>query len=131
MANLTSFGGYDLFLVKLTALPLPDLQAGLEYRLIRHGDNPSEDPGDLFILGRPDGYLDYGVDLETQAMVWSIYLGREEQEGAFPVDYGEGFCDWGPKTGSSLIASPAVADSGVVLVGSLEGYLFAVGDEGW
>jgi hypothetical protein len=46
----------DEFLVKLASLPLPRLAAGLEYRLIRHGDNPNKDPGDPAILGRIDGY---------------------------------------------------------------------------
>ena len=49
----------DEFLFKLTSVPLPRLRAALEYRLIRHGDNPGKLPGELFILGRPDGYLDY------------------------------------------------------------------------
>ena len=34
------------------------------------------------------------------------------------------------RTGTSLIASPAVAANGVVVVGTLEGYLFAIGDTG-
>ncbi len=46
----------DEFLVKLASLPLPRLAAGLEYRLIRHGDNPNKDPGTPAILGRIDGY---------------------------------------------------------------------------
>jgi hypothetical protein len=51
----------DEFLVKLASLPFQGFRAGLEYRLIRHGDNPSKVPGDFAILGRPDGYLDYTV----------------------------------------------------------------------
>jgi outer membrane protein assembly factor BamB len=94
-----------------------------------HWSSPAVVSG-LVILPRFDGGL-YAVDLSTQALAWSIYLGREELEGAFPVDFGADFCEWGPQTGSSVIASPAVADNGVVLVGSLEGYLFAIGDTGW
>ncbi len=94
-----------------------------------HWSSPAVVSG-LVILPRYDGGL-YAVDLATQAMAWSIYLGREEMEGAFPADYGTGFCDWGPTTGASILASPAVAGTGVVLVGSLEGYLFAIGDAGW
>ncbi len=55
----------DEILLKLVTVPVPNLRAGLEYRMIRHGDNPNRDPGDLFILGRPDGYLDYSVDLDS------------------------------------------------------------------
>jgi len=51
----------DELLVKLTSVPVPNLRAALEYRLIRHGDNPSRSPGDLVILGRPDGWFDYSV----------------------------------------------------------------------
>ena len=51
----------DELLVKLQAQPLPALSAALEYRLIRHGDNPSAEPGDPVILGRPDGWLDYSM----------------------------------------------------------------------
>ncbi|MCX7030158.1 MAG: hypothetical protein NTU62_08570 [Spirochaetes bacterium] len=51
----------DEILVKLVSLPVPNLRASLEYRLIRHGDNPSANPGDPAILGRPDGYYDYSV----------------------------------------------------------------------
>lgn len=55
----------DEFLVKLGGVPFPRLRIGAEYRFIRHGDNPTMDPGDLAILGRPDGYLDYTVPLDN------------------------------------------------------------------
>ena len=55
----------DELLVKLQALPLPTLITTLEYRLIRHGDNPNRDPGEPYILGRPDAYLDYAVGLDS------------------------------------------------------------------
>jgi hypothetical protein len=51
----------DEFLVKFSSIPYPNVRAGLEYRLIRHGDNPGAVPGDLAILGRPDGWLDYDL----------------------------------------------------------------------
>jgi hypothetical protein len=54
----------DEFLVKFRSLPFVNFTAGLEYRLIRHGDNPGAMPGALAILGRPDGWLDYDI-LET------------------------------------------------------------------
>jgi hypothetical protein len=55
----------DEFLVKLWSLPVPRLKAALEYRLVRHGDNPLNKPGDLAILGRPEAYLDYSVGLDN------------------------------------------------------------------
>jgi hypothetical protein len=52
----------DELLVKLTSVPIPSLRAGLEYRMIRHGDNPSWKSGDPpAILGRPDGWFDYDL----------------------------------------------------------------------
>jgi hypothetical protein len=53
----------DEFLVKLWTLPLSSLSVGLEYRLIRHGDNPGSIPRDPVILGRPEAYLDYTAGL--------------------------------------------------------------------
>ena len=41
------------------------------------------------------------------------------------------FCEWTPKSGSSILASPAIAENGVVVVGSLQGILTAVGDATW
>ncbi|MBM3695226.1 MAG: hypothetical protein FJW79_04755 [Actinobacteria bacterium] len=82
------------------------------------------------ILPRDDGGL-YAVDLATRAEVWAIYLGQQSRNGAFPDDFDDEFCLRQPRVGAALIASPAVANNGVVLVGSLEGYLFAIGDAGW
>jgi hypothetical protein len=55
----------DEFLVKLWSLPLPRLQAALEYRLIRHGDNPNKGTSDLYILGRPEAFLNYDLGIEN------------------------------------------------------------------
>jgi len=54
----------DEFLVRLWALPLSNLSAGITYRLIRHGDNPGAKIEDLAILGRTDGYMLYGSYLD-------------------------------------------------------------------
>lgn len=94
-----------------------------------HWSSPAIVSGQV-ILPRFDGGL-YSVDLETQATAWSIYLGQKDLDGAFPADFDAEFCQWQPRAGASLLASPAVADNGVVLVGSLEGYLYAIGDAGW
>jgi len=94
-----------------------------------HWSSPAVVSGQV-ILPRFDGGL-YAVDVTTQALAWSIYLGQKDLDGEFPADFDEEFCQWQPRAGASLIASPAVADNGVVLVGSLEGYLYAVGDASW
>ncbi len=94
-----------------------------------HWSSPAVVSGQV-ILPRFDGGL-YSVALATRTQAWSIYLGQQALDGRFPPEFGEDFCEWTPKAGASIIASPAVADNGVVVVGTLEGYLIAVGNEGW
>jgi len=85
----------------------------------------------LAYLARHDGGL-YAVDLQTRTVAWKIYLGDAEGTGAFPQDFEEaGFCGWGPVTGHSILSSPAVASNGVIVVGTLEGFIIAIGDADW
>ena len=60
--------------------------------------------------------------------MWSIHPGQKSLEAAFPSDFDAEFCGWEVRSGSSVLASPAVAGNGTILVGSLEGYLYAVGN---
>jgi outer membrane protein assembly factor BamB len=94
-----------------------------------HWSSPAVVSGQV-ILPRFDGGL-YAVDVATKTRVWSIYLGQQALQGEFPADFDSEYCQWQPRAGASVIASPAVADNGVVVVGTLEGYLMAVGDAGW
>jgi outer membrane protein assembly factor BamB len=94
-----------------------------------HWSSPAVVSGQV-ILPRYDGAL-YAVALGTRTIAWSIYLGQQALDGEFPASYGDDFCQWTPQAGTSIIASPAVADNGVIVVGTLEGYLMAIGDEGW
>jgi outer membrane protein assembly factor BamB len=83
------------------------------------------------VVPRHDGGL-YAVDLTTGAAAWSIYLGSLEAGGRFPDAYGqETFCEWQPVDGFSVLSSPAVSESGIVVVGTLEGHLIAIGDQSW
>jgi eukaryotic-like serine/threonine-protein kinase len=91
-----------------------------------HWSSPAVVSGQV-ILPRFDGGL-YSVDVASQTLAWSIYLGQQALNGAFPADFDEEFCEWQVRAGSSLLASPAVADDGTILVGTLEGYLFAIGN---
>ncbi|MCH7585131.1 MAG: PQQ-binding-like beta-propeller repeat protein [Acidobacteria bacterium] len=85
----------------------------------------------LAYLARHDGGL-YAVDLQTRTVAWKIYLGDAKGTGAFPQEFEEGsFCGWGPTVGHSILSSPAVASNGVVVVGTLEGYIIAIGDADW
>ncbi|OFW64250.1 MAG: hypothetical protein A2135_01375 [Actinobacteria bacterium RBG_16_67_15] len=81
------------------------------------------------IIARHDGAM-YAVGIETQTLVWSIYLGNDA--GTFPAGFETaGFCEWAPQTGYSVLASPAVAANGYIVVGTLEGYLVAISDRSW
>ena len=82
-------------------------------------------------LARHDGGL-YAIDLQSREEAWRIYLGNADGNGTFPADHTESdFCQWGPTTGNSILGSPAVASNGVVVIGTLEGYIMAIGDANW
>jgi len=80
-------------------------------------------------ITRHDGGL-YAVDLEAQepTSVWEIYLGVASGNGSFPEEHK---CDWGPEAGFSILASPAISPEGLIVVGTLEGQIMAVGDSDW
>ena len=93
-----------------------------------HWPSPAVVSGQV-IIARHDGAM-YAVDIETQTKVWDIYLGNDA--GTFPADFDDpGFCEWAPQTGYSVLASPAVAANGYIVVGTLEGYLVAISDRSW
>ena len=93
-----------------------------------HWPSPAVVSGQV-IIARHDGAM-YAVDIETQTKVWDIYLGNAA--GTFPADFDTaGFCEWAPQTGYSVLASPAVAANGYIVVGTLEGYLVAISDRSW
>ncbi|HEX5630674.1 MAG TPA: PQQ-binding-like beta-propeller repeat protein [Acidimicrobiia bacterium] len=95
-----------------------------------HWPSPAVVSGQV-ILPRHDGGL-YAVSVETQTVVWSIYLGDSTSAGTFPASFTAGaFCDWAPTEGYSILASPAIAPNGYIIVPTLEGYLVAVADRSW
>lgn len=95
-----------------------------------HWPSPAVVSGQV-ILPRHDGGL-YAVSVETETLVWEIYLGNSESPGTFPSTFRDGeFCEWGPTEGYSILASPAIAPNGYIIVPTLEGYLIAVADRSW
>jgi outer membrane protein assembly factor BamB len=94
----------------------------------KHWASPAVASG-VVVVPRFDGGL-YAIDAGTQTLLWSIYIGQQDLKGEFPPAYSEDFCQWQPLTGSPVISSPAIAENGTVVVGTLEGYLVAVGDKG-
>jgi len=95
-----------------------------------HWSSPAITQGQV-ILPRYDGGL-YAIDAAQGEVTWSIYIGDHDSLGDFPDEYEDtDFCDWAPKSGSSILASPAIAENGLVVVGSLQGTLTAIGDASW
>jgi outer membrane protein assembly factor BamB len=95
-----------------------------------HWPSPVVNNGIVY-LPRHDGGL-YAIDLETREITWQIYLGDVDGDGrtgAFPPTFDNSdFCQWGPANGNSILASPAVAPDGTIVIGTLEGYMVAIGD---
>lgn len=92
-----------------------------------HWPSPAVASGQV-ILARQDGAV-YGIDLRSGTVTWSLYLGDGSAAGAFPATFTQtGFCD--AAIGFAVQASPAVSQDGMVVVGTLEGYLYAIDDVG-
>ena len=63
-------------------------------------------------------------------MLWQIYLGDSRRAGGPPppaLNRGA-YCGWHVPTGHALYSPVAIADDGTVLVGSSEGFLYAIGE---
>lgn len=91
-----------------------------------HYSSPAIASGTAYV-GRTDGGL-YAIDAATGNEVWSLYLGQVLKRGAFPgelLDFGQS-CEWEPGVGSSIFASPAVAADGTIVIGTTEGWLYAI-----
>lgn len=96
-----------------------------------HWPSPAVVSGQV-IVPRHDGGL-YGISVADEKVVWSIFLGSLENSlaGTFPQGFDATFCEWGPENTASILASPAVAPNGYIIVGTLEGYIVAIGDRSW
>jgi outer membrane protein assembly factor BamB len=87
--------------------------------------------GATVVLPRHDGGL-YALAADSGKPLWSLYLGDAKRAGPrfppdlMPPDWAE--CAWSPAVGSPLFASPALAGNGVILVGTGQGVLFAIGE---
>ncbi len=85
--------------------------------------------GEVAYVARFDGSL-HAVRAASGKQLWQVYLGDKKLAGkprpAFPKSrYG---CEWKVPVGDSLFSPVAVANDGTVLVGSGEGFLYALGD---
>jgi len=95
-----------------------------------HWPSPAITGGQV-ILPRDDGGV-YAVDLATREVVWSLYLGNETSQpgGTFPASFDEEFCEE-DETGYAILSSPAITNDGVIIVGTLEGFVYAIADRNW
>lgn len=81
--------------------------------------------GSMAYVPRHDGTL-HAVDLRSRKAVWAFHLGDAAPAGPRPPGAaGTGSCQWDPP-GFPLYAPPAIAADGTILVGSGEGYLYAL-----
>jgi outer membrane protein assembly factor BamB len=83
--------------------------------------------GDVVYLPKFDGAL-YALRAKDGRKLWELYLGDSKLAGkprpvTPPSRYG---CEWDVPSGTPLYAPVAVAEDGTVLVGSAEGYLYAI-----
>lgn len=95
-----------------------------------HWPSPAITGGQV-ILAREDGGL-YAISLADKSVVWEIYLGnyRAQPAGNFPPGFGEEFCEQS-ESGFAILSSPAITAEGIIIVGTLEGFIYAIGDRSW
>ncbi len=84
--------------------------------------------GDVAYVARFDGTL-HAVRAASGKELWQVYLGDKRHAGkprpSFPkAKYG---CEWQVPVGNPIYSPVAVANDGTILVGSGEGFLYALG----
>lgn len=96
-----------------------------------HFSSPAIASGTAYI-GRTDGGL-YAIDVASGEESWRIYLGQQSLAGQeFPEQLREASwdrCLWEPGEGRPIYASPAIASDGTIVVGTVKGWLYAVGEQ--
>jgi outer membrane protein assembly factor BamB len=87
--------------------------------------------GEVVYAPRFDGSL-YAVRARDGGVLWQIYLGEERRVGLVAkADRGSlASCTWDVPSGAPLYSPPAIADDGTVIVGSGEGFVYAIGEAG-
>lgn len=83
---------------------------------------------DLVYLPRFDGAL-YAIRPDTGRPLWQLYLGDSTRVSAsLPSGHRSGGCAWDVPSGSPLYSPPAIAADGTIIVGTGEGFVFAIVD---
>lgn len=85
--------------------------------------------GDVVYAPRFDGSL-YAVRARDGGVLWQIYLGEEPRVGlvAPTKPAAAPACGWEVPSGAPLFSPPAIAADGTVIVGSGEGFVYAIGE---
>jgi outer membrane protein assembly factor BamB len=92
-----------------------------------HWAAPVATSGQVY-LPRSDGVL-YAVRSENGERVWRFYLGEAAKAGPdipLPLKDLSADCAWKPPVGAPLLSSPAIAPDGTLILGSSEGWLYAL-----
>ena len=84
---------------------------------------------DVVYVPRFDGSL-YAVGAASGAVLWQVYLGEERRVGVVAPSPGGPLpsCAWDVPSGAPLYSPPAIAEDGTVIVGSGEGFVYAIGE---
>jgi outer membrane protein assembly factor BamB len=83
---------------------------------------------DRVYVPRFDGAL-YAIKPDDGRPVWQLYLGEERRlSNALPSAHRSGGCSWEVPSGSALFSPPAIAANGTIIIGSGEGFVFAIAD---
>jgi outer membrane protein assembly factor BamB len=100
----------------------------LGQKMFQHWSSPVV-RGDYVFVARHDGLL-HKLRAADGSRIWSIYLGRHDGAGisflkdeALPAVHDDTL--WNPDTSSPIFATPAVS-SDTIVVGTNEGYLYAI-----
>ena len=85
--------------------------------------------GDVVYVPRFDGSL-YAVRALDGAVLWQVYLGEERRVGVVAPGglVVPATCEWDVPAGAPLYSPPAIAEDGTVIVGSGEGFVYAIGE---
>ncbi len=76
-----------------------------------------------------DGSL-YAVRARDGGVLWQVYLGEERRVGVVTAAHNAALasCAWDVPSGTPLYSPPAIAEDGTVIVGSGEGFVYAIGE---
>lgn len=80
----------------------------------------------MLYMGRNDGGF-YAVDLNTQQLIWALYLGKSADAGDIKNASGKSRGGWKPSYGESIYATASISKTGTIFIGSGDGWLYAIG----